>query len=664
MKNNFLNKENFDIWISPVFCVILTIILFFLNIYLGIIGLLASVISLAVGYEIYKKRKEELKEYVDKLDMVFDGFAKKAIFTMPFPIAIIGEKDSLVWYNSGFKEMFDIKSSLVERNINDLIPDFINEYKNNKDGVSFKLDFGLKNYEVHHSFIKDDDGGQMLLAYFIDISESEAISRAYEDEKLVLMSIDIDNYDELSSHTKSERRPIFFAELDRIISAYFHQYGSVVKKLENDKYFALVQKFNFDQMKEDKFSFSDKIKEVKEGNEIPATLSIGVGTNEVTARENERSANAALDIALGRGGDQLVLKSGENLEYFGGKNRATEKRTKVKARVIAHALGQLIDKSTEVFVMGHKNPDMDSYGSALGLAFATMRRNKKVYLVLSEVTPAIRNIYKLSVEKLEGLEEAIISPDEAYNLIKPSSLIIVTDNHRRNSTEEPRLFEKSGNVVVIDHHRRGKDYINNAILSYTEPYASSASELVTEMLMYMESQGVDTEIHRVVAEGLLAGIMVDTKNFFYQTGVRTFEAASVLKRHGADTVVVKQLFKDDLDIIRYKSEIIAQASIYEDVFIIGIFDKEMEGSTLIASQAADELLNIEGIKASFVMTRDKGKTHISARSLGDVSVQLIMEKLGGGGHLTVSATQLDKNIEEALDMLKGAIKAYSEEEKE
>lgn len=649
--------ENIELFILPAIVTVLTFILSLLNVYWGILGIVGSIFSIFFNYDIYVKKQTELKEYVDKLELSFTEITKNAIFSMPFPIFITNGEGKIIWYNSKFKEISMEKQGLADYDIKDIIINFPKKFSDLKN--SFVLKYGLNDYEIFYNEILVEKQKQFLF-YMVNITDFVNLKEKHEANKLVHLNIRFDNYDEIYSQTPSERRPIVFAQMDRIITSYIHEYGGFIKKSEKDKYTILLLKKNFDEIVQNKFKFIDMIREIKSGNSIPPTLSIGVGMNESNPKDLEKSASIALDIALGRGGDQVVIKNGESLEYFGGKSKATEKRTKVRARVIAHALGQLIEKSSNVFVMGHQNPDMDSFGSALGITYAVMRKQKEVYMVLDKVTPAIKNVYNLARFNLKGFTDIVISPDEAVEKISSSSLIIITDNHRRNSVEEPRLFNYSSNVVVIDHHRRGKDYIDNATLSYMEPYASSASELVTEMLMYMEG---NVEIHKSVAEALLAGITVDTKNFFYQTGVRTFEAASVLKRYGADSITVKQLFKDDLEIIRYKSEIISKSFIYKNGYIVGVFDLETPESTLVASQAADELLNIEGVLASFVLTKSKGKTHISARSLGEVSVQLIMEKIGGGGHLTVAATQLEFDIDKSIDILKNAIDNYLEEEK-
>lgn len=655
--DKFFRKENMGILISPLINIVLTIILLALNVYIGIVALAFTVVSIYNANDTIQNKNDQFKKYVDNLELAFDGFSKKAIFNMPFSIVVINHRKDIVWYNSKFKQLINEKESVVDDSIHEVFPEITDELLNLPED-SFMVNYLFKDYEVHKSTLDDE---RMTLLYFIDSTDREQTRKKYQEERLILMNIRIDNYEELNANVSSEKRPILYAEIDSTITSYFHEHGSFIKKNENGRYFAVLYKSTLHQMVLEKFSFIDKVRNIRSGNTIMPTLSIGIGSDEESVRDNEKSANAALDIALGRGGDQIVLKSQDNLQYFGGKTQATEKRTKVKARVIAHALSQLIEKSTEVYISGHKNPDMDSFGSALGLWYAVRKKGTPAYIVLSEVTPAIKNIYNYATTQVNGLNEWIITPDEAYEKAKASSLVIVTDNHRKQSIEEPRLFEKTDSIVVIDHHRRGNDYINNAALSYIEPSSSSASELVTEMLMYMDEK---VSIDKVISDALLAGITVDTKNFNQQTGIRTFEAAAILKQNGADSTVVTKLFRDDFETLKFKSQIISNSIIYKDKYIIGTFDMDIEQSTLIASQAADEMLNVENTKASFVLTKSKDKTHISARSYGEISVQLIMEKLGGGGHQNVAATQLDVSIPEAIELLKKAIKEYeSEDEK-
>lgn len=656
-KNN--KTKVFEVWSLPGICLILTIMLAFFDIYVALIALFLTAFATYTTYKKEEASKTFLRNYIDQLDLAFEGLTKNAVFKMPFPISVLDGKGAMLWYNNTLKELSGKETSLVGKKILEIFPSLeINKHGKITEAI---VDINDRKFQVKTNTVDDPKNGSVTLLYLIDVTDHQNLIELYDNEKLIMLNLQLDNYDELTQTTPNEKRPLLFAQIDRIVSLYFHDFGAFVKKYENDKYFAVIKQYQLRDFEKNKFNLVDQVRELKSGNSIPPTLSLGIGVNEDSPRELERSANAALEIALGRGGDQIVIKNKEDLSYYGGKNKATEKRTKVKARVIAHALGQLIDKSTEVFVMGHKNPDMDSFGSGLGLVYAVTKRNKKAYLVLNEVTPAIENLYNRAIENVEGLEEMIISPDKAYEKIKPSDLIIVTDNHRKNSTEEPRLLDESINVVIIDHHRRGKDYIQNASLIYLEPYASSSSELVTEMLMYMND---DVDIDRTVSEGLLAGITVDTKNFSFQTGVRTFEAASVLKRNGADSTVVKELFRDDFETIKIKADIVSRAEKYFDEILISTYEEDSISPALIASQAADELLCVDDIAASFVLVKDKNKIHISARSLGKVSVQLIMEALGGGGHLTASAVQLECDINEAKEKLLEAIETYRKGEEE
>jgi c-di-AMP phosphodiesterase-like protein len=392
-------------------------------------------------------------------------------------------------------------------------------------------------------------------------------------------------------------------------------------------------------IKTKRFDLLDQIRDLNMGNTIPITLSIGVCQAGKTLLDSYRNANAAIDIALGRGGDQAVVNIGNSFDFYGGKSKAMEKRNKVKARVIGDALRQLIDQSGMVFVMGHKNPDMDSIGSSIGVMRAVENRDKKAFLVLNGENPSIRNLMDRMRQEAPELEDKIINGEAALEIIDDKDLMIVVDNHKPSLTEAPELLEKTNKVVVIDHHRRGAEFIKDPVLTYLEPYASSTSELVTEVLTYMSAE---TNLTKFEAEAMLAGITVDTKNFSFQTGVRTFEAASVLKRAGADTTVVKQLFRDDFSTFINKAEVVRSAKMVFDKIAIGRLEVTNDDSILIAAQAANELLNINDVEASFVLSKLDDKIHISGRSLGNISVQLILEKLGGGGHLTSAGAQIEK----------------------
>lgn len=658
-KLRYFTKENYIfILILPL---IISIILFFYEKIFATIGLILVVLLYFYIKKIDDNNEDFFQAYIDELDYSFDEITKNVVFQMPFPIVILEDGKTIKWHNSNFKELFEAKN-LIGKSVNNFITDFsqIDFSKQSTDPIT--VDIYDKVYEFYYSTIKREKfDDELTFVYGIDNTADENIKKIFKDRRLVVLTMYIDNFDDLRQSTKASDRSSLTGEIDRIIMNYFEKYGAMVRKYENDRYMVMIHYDDYKKIYDSKFKILDLVREVKKGNSIQPTLSVGVGLSGSKPIDIYEESRISIDIALSRGGDQVVIKEGDNYEYFGGKSKATEKISKVRSRVISQALKRMVETSSKVFVMGHNNPDMDSFGSALGIYEGIKSIGKECYFVLNEVNKPIENIYNRTVEDLEGFRENVVTEIKALELMDQGSLVIVTDNHRKNSTEAPSLIDRTEQIVIIDHHRRGNDYIRNATISYIEPYASSASELVTEILNYFDES---FKARVPVAEALLAGLTVDTKNFVYQTGVRTFEAASILKRWGADSIIIKRMFKDDFEIVKYKSEVIADSTVVNDFIAIGHFNREMDGSTLIASQAADDLLNIKGVKASFVLTRSNDKIHISGRSLGDISVQLILERIGGGGHLTSAATQLDMSIEEAEIMLKKAIKEYLEEEVE
>ncbi|MDU2648263.1 DHH family phosphoesterase [Anaerococcus vaginalis] len=658
-KLRYFTKENYIfILILPL---IISIILFFYEKIFATIGLILVVLLYFYIKKIDDNNEDFFQAYIDELDYSFDEITKNVVFQMPFPIVILEDGKTIKWHNSNFKELFEAKN-LIGKSVNNFITDFsqIDFSKQSTDPIT--VDIYDKVYEFYYSTIKREKfDDELTFVYGIDNTSDENIKKIFKDRRLVVLTMYIDNFDDLRQSTKASDRSSLTGEIDRIIMNYFEKYGAMVRKYENDRYMVMIHYEDYKKIYDSKFKILDLVRDVKKGNSIQPTLSVGVGLSGSKPIDVYEESRISIDIALSRGGDQVVIKEGDNYEYFGGKSKATEKISKVRSRVISQALKRMVETSSKVFVMGHNNPDMDSFGSALGIYEGIKSIGKECYFVLNEVNKPIENIYNRTVEDLEGFRENVVTEIKALELMDQASLVIVTDNHRKNSTEAPSLIDRTEQIVIIDHHRRGNDYIRNATISYIEPYASSASELVTEILNYFDES---FKARVPVAEALLAGLTVDTKNFVYQTGVRTFEAASILKRWGADSIIIKRMFKDDFEIVKYKSEVIADSTVVNDFIAIGHFNREMDGSTLIASQAADDLLNIKGVKASFVLTRSNDKIHISGRSLGDISVQLILERIGGGGHLTSAATQLDMSIEEAEIMLKKAIKEYLEEEVE
>ncbi|WP_040396736.1 DHH family phosphoesterase [Anaerococcus senegalensis] len=658
-KLKYFTKENYLFILAlPL---VISIILFFYEKIFATIGIILVVVLYFYIRKIDEHNEDFFQSYIDEMDYSFDEITKNIVFQIPFPIVILEEGKIIKWHNSNFKELFEAKN-LIGKSINSFVSDF-NEIDFSKESdKAITVNIYDKTFEFYYSTIKREKyGKELTFVYGIDNTSDENIKKIFKERRLVVLSMYIDNYDDLRQSTKASDRSSLTGEIDRIIMNYFEKYGAMVRKYENDRYMVMIHYDDYVKIYESKFKILDLVREVKKGNSIEPTLSVGVGLSGSKPIDIYEESRVSIDIALSRGGDQVVIKEGDNYEYYGGKSKATEKISKVRSRVISQALKRMVENSSKVFVMGHNNPDMDSFGSALGIYEGIKSIGKDCYFILNGVNKPIENIYNRTIEDLEGFRENIVTEIRALELMDQGSLVIVTDNHRKNSTEAPSILDKTDQIVIIDHHRRGNDYIRNATISYIEPYASSASELVTEILNYFDES---FKARVPVAEALLAGLTVDTKNFVYQTGVRTFEAASILKRWGADSIIIKRMFKDDFQIVKYKSEVIADSTVVNDFIAIGHFNREMDGSTLIASQAADDLLNIKGVRASFVLTKSNDRIHISGRSLGDISVQLILERIGGGGHLTSAATQLDMSIDEAEVMLKKAIKEYLEEEVE
>lgn len=631
---------------------------------------LGLLVGLGLGVLVIRDRSqeksldEEMSSYVNSIKDDFDQITKHAIFSMPFPMVILDQDRKVKWFNTLFrKEAFPEKESqeIIGIEISALIA------KDDLQTVDWEAEALQKTVSklggtAHQLYIQpviNRKGEKRYLLYAVDLTDYHALMDKHKNQELVVMLLFIDNYEDWNQGLGDNQRAMTQASVERLIFNSVQDRGGFIRKYDTDKYLAIMDRKGLDLYVEERFRILDAIRELDSKIPIPPTFSIGVGMGGQIPFDKYESARVAVDIALGRGGDQAVVKDEQGLQFFGGKKPAKEKSNKVRARVVSHAIARLITESENVFVMGHKYPDMDSFGACLGIWQAAQNLGKEAYVVLSDVTPPIKNIYAKTTQHIAGLKNTIIKPERALEMARSESLIVVVDNHRRGSTEEPKLLDISDRIVMIDHHRRGSDYIQNTALTYLETYASSASELVTEILYYMTDE---VKINKHIAEALLAGITVDTKNFVQQTGVRTFESAAILKRHGADSIEVKNLFKEDFDILKYKSQVINEALIFKGRFAIGRFGQQVPESNLIASQAADDLLNIQEVDASFVLTRIDDKTHISARSLGGVSVQLIMERLGGGGHLTAAATQVQMGLEDAENLLKKAIRTYIKEE--
>lgn len=662
MKNEYKFKDFLPFFI---FGIALVVALIFTRPLLGLLGILALAYVAFLAYNKINIKNEENLKNLESLNERFDSLTKQAIFDMPFPLVVTDEKAKILWYNTPFINLFN-ENSVLEGDLENLIGDIdIANILNSEGQRTIPVEVNKRFFNIYTNIVesKSEKGeGKSVLFYLVDNTAYQNLKNKYTDEFAIVAKVEVDNFDEAISSAPSEIRPLLIAEIDSTISQYFEEYDALVKKSDEDLYLVVMNFKSLKAIKEKRFDILDDLRDLNKGNSIPITLSIGVSSFGLNFKDAYVESDSSLDLALGRGGDQAVVKVDDNYEFFGGKSKAMEKRNKVKARVIGEALKQLIDRSENVYIMGHKNPDMDAIGAAIGCLRATLNRNKEGFIVLEKSNPSIDNLIDRMKEEETETYEKLISRETALNNIKHSSLLVIVDNHKPSFTECPELLDRTNQIVVIDHHRRGKEFVDNPVLQYVEPYASSTCELITEMLTYMSN---DLNLTHFEADAIMSGIVVDTKNFSFQTGVRTFEAASILKRAGANMLKVKALFQDDLDTMVYRAEVIHNTKIIHDNIAVSRFDKESNNSVLVAAQAADALLDINGIDASFVLTINDGKVHISGRSRGEVvSVQLILEKIGGGGHLNMAGAQLDTtDLDEAENILINAIDEYLIENK-
>lgn len=637
------------------------IMLFILHEVAGMVGLILAAFAI---YEIIKREEmresEEIKN-IENLCEDFDSAAQDSIFNMPFPLILTDEKGKINWYNPALLKLID-KPDAVGKMVEDIIPNFDFEKLIEEDDEKEKpeiIELDDKHYRIYKNRVDKTDGTTIYLFYFVDNTEFDKLLEKYENKKVGFGHVYIDNYDEIGLGKKGYLKSVIIAEVENNIINYFKEKNAVIRRYDDDKYLVVFNQLTLDDMVEDRFSILDTIREIGQKNDSTITLSIGISETLVSLPESYEESRIAVDLALGRGGDQVVLRTKDGHEFFGGRTQAREKRNRVRSRVIGNSLKNLVEEASDIFIMGHKNADMDAIGSSIGMLGVVRRMGKDGYIILNESNPSIEIIMKEMEQKAPELYEYVIDSDEAIeNADKLKSLVIQLDTHKPYMAEEPRMFELVDKVVVIDHHRKGNDAIEDTVLSYIEPYASSTSELITEILEYMDP---DMDLSTFEAEAMMAGIVVDTKNFTFQTGVRTFEAASILRRHGANPTEVSKFFNDNVDTVRMRAKVVHDADIIKGRIAVSKLDADLDSNVLIAAQAADSLLNIVGVDASFVLTEVDDQIHISGRSNGEISVQLILEKIGGGGHLVSAATRLDMSMDEAYDMLIKAIEEYFDE---
>ncbi len=572
-----------------------------------------------------------------------------------FPHIIIDSSLNIIHSNHKFDEEFGIKENKkYELKLSDLIQEYNPEIKEQKAVIRAKC------YKVFTTLVEPQDLNVSYYNVFL-IENDCSLHNECELNKVAVGLIFIDNYTEVLDGVEDVKHPLLTALIDRKINSMAFNIGGIVKKLEKDKYIFIFSQDKLQYLKENKFPILDKIREIDMGNKLPVTLSIGIGINGATLNQSMEFARAAIDLALSRGGDQVLIKDIDEYSFFGGNSKEVNINTRVRARVKAFALTDLIQESSNVLIMGHKNSDLDCIGSEIGVYKIVTAIGKECNIVLNKITTSIKSFYDRLLDETDYAETAFINSDEALMKVKENTLLIIVDTYKQSICEFPDLIDRAKKIVVFDHHRKGAEFIENAVLTYHEPYASSTCELITEMFLYMNKE---ISLSDVEADGLLAGITVDTKNFAFKTGTKTFEAAAYLKRKGADTIRVKMLFQNSIEYYTLKAKVIEGTEMFNRNMAIAISKSNIENPPLLAAQVSDELLNIKGIEASFVLCQNENRINISARSLGKINVQIIMEKLGGGGHQTVSAAQINEHdMDKAIIMLKTAINEYLQEVK-
>lgn len=617
------------------------------NIYCYIIMIILIIIDAIILFRISHREKKKIS-YKEDLEHFSEYFISDSLFNQIYPFAIIKEDGEIIWCNKRFKATFSIDNA-NGINIASAVRGLSLEkvFETNRNYVQ-KININKNVYEVYSKKVVDAyKNGNIIMVFFNDVTYVE------EGTKESIMIIEVDNMSDIKNSIDSVKASILVGEIESVITEYAKGLNAMIKKYEDNKYILSVLDSNIESEISSKFAIKDKVKKVSIGNKLEPTLSIGIGRGGDTPRENQKYAVMALDLALGRGGDQVVVKRREDLSFFGGTTKEIESRTRVRARVISHSLKDLVYESSNVYIIGHKNPDMDCFGAAIGLSAVIRQLGKTCRIVIGDDTKAV-DIYLNKIKEEYKDKDIFINYEDVINKIDDNSLVIVVDVHARNYVSCIEAVDKAKKVVVIDHHRRSADIIKGALITYIEVYASSTSELITEMVQYMLD---NPKLKQIEAEGLLAGICVDTKNFYFKTGVRTFEAASFLRKLGADTVDVKQMFSDDLSSYIQRCETIKSAKV-EDGIAIAICPPDVT-DTVIAAQAADELLNIVSIKVSFALVKIKDAVAISGRSFGDVNVQVILEELGGGGHMNIAGAKINNvTMDEAVEMLKNSINKH------
>lgn len=641
-------------------------------------GLLLGFFTLfyfAVTLSLYFYNKPVIMNELVSFATQYGQIQKRLLRELELPHALLDDTGKVIWTNVAFENIIH-QSKGYNKTITALFPSITRDKLPDNEGVEeaqYELTYDSKEYiakfkrislkeMAENSAMIEAEGyeGYLIAVYLFDETALHIALQEVDDQSLSVGLFYLDNYEEALESVEEVRRSLLIALIDRKINKYIAALDGIVKKLEKDKYLVVMRKKSVAQLQSARFDILEDVKTVNIGNEMAVTLSIGVGLDGLTYAQNYEFARNAIDLALGRGGDQAVLKTPESIIYYGGKSQQVEKNTRVKARVKAHALKEIIAGKDKVLIMGHRMADVDSFGSAVGIYRIAQALDRKAHIVLNDVSNTLQPLVDLFKNNPEYDSDMIVGSSQAMEIAGNNAVLVVVDVNRPSITECPDLLRVCKSIVVLDHHRQGTDTIENATLSYVEPYASSACEMVSEILQYTAD---NIKIRTEEADCMYSGIMIDTNNFMSKTGVRTFEAAAFLRRSGADVTRVRKMFREDAAEYKAKADAVSQAEIYRQSFAISVcLSEDVQSPTIIGAQAANELLNIKGVKASFVLTDYQGKIYVSARSIDEVNVQIIMERMGGGGHMSIAATQLEGiSMAEAIGSLKSTIDTMIEE---
>ena len=610
----------------------------------GVIGL-AFVLELIIA-------QGNIHRFVTQLDTDIHLTERESLYNFPAPTIIIDSSGTIIWYNLAFTQQIYMEEDAFGVQLNKIVKVDLDKIYGRRGMI---IEYNNRHYRLAASAAQKEEA-KLSMLYFEDVTEYMSLQNEYNLTRPSVVLIMIDNYEDLLQNIKESEKAHVLVQLEKLFENFMEKSAGILRKISNDRFFAVLEEKHLSQMIADRFKILDKARAITVSERLCVTLSIGVGHGGNTLSQSEVYAKQALDMALGRGGDQAAVKTDNGFEFFGGVSKGIEKHAKVKTRIIATALLELIENSEKVYIMGHRFGDLDSIGSAVGLGGAIHNMGKHVKVVVDPV----KNMGSNLIDRINDNEdfELFLDPKDAVAEINDRTLLIIVDTHNKDFVESIDLYKKANHVVVIDHHRKTVNYIDDAVIFHHEPYASSAAEMVAELIQYFGDIG---KLSSYYAEALMAGIMLDTKNFVMRTGVRTFEAAAFLKKMGADTVAVRSLFSNSIDSYQKKTRLVSSAEVYNRC-AIAISDFTSEDIRVVAPQAADELLGISGVDASFVLYESEGNVNFSARSLGTMNVQVIMEKLGGGGHQTMAGAQMiGVAIESARQSLLVAIDAYVKE---